>query len=127
MLSAGREVRGLARPTHHKIQRDIVLNLLMLKFPPWLPEREKSAFKEDDDGWMSGIVSQIPTALPFWVARNSKMRALDLLAPHRVAIPLDVRVMGSSFFGKRCSRSGSADQAYPDGYSHTRDHDERTV
>ncbi len=39
-------------------------NPLMLKFPPWVAEMEKMAFKEGDDGWMSGNASRVPLPLP---------------------------------------------------------------
>jgi hypothetical protein len=109
MLSAGRDMRGLIWPRHDRIPRDIVPNLLMLKCSPWLAEREQIAFKEDDDGWMSGIVSRVTPAIPSRVGGNSKRCDLDILAPHRVPIPLDARVMGSSSLGKYCSRRGAAD------------------
>lgn len=87
----------------------MVPNLLMLKFPPWLPDREKKAFKEDNDGWMSGIVSGGVPAIPSRSDRNSKTGDFDILAPHRVATPLDVHIMGASFFGKCRTESRSAD------------------
>ena len=92
------------------IRRDIVSTLLMLKFHPWLAEREQTAFKEDDDGWMSGIVSEVvPTPSPFWCAGNSKMWDLVLLVPSRSLLSLDICVMGPSFLGTGCSRIRATD------------------
>ena len=42
-------------------------------------------------------------------------------------ISLDVRVLESSFLGKRCSRGRNVDKAYSDGHSHPRDDDERAI
>lgn len=60
MLSAERDVRGLTWLMRHRIPREIVSNLLMLKCSPWLAEKEQTAFKEDADGWMSGNESMVP-------------------------------------------------------------------
>jgi len=95
---------------HSKLPRGIVYILLMLKFPPRLAERKQTAFKEDDDGWMSGIASQVVSRIiPFWSGGNStKMCDLDLLGLHRGPILLDVRVVGVSFLGACCARRGLA-------------------
>jgi hypothetical protein len=118
---------GLTRTNHDQIQQDIALNLLMLKCSPRLAEREKTAFKEDDDEWLSGIVSRVSPTSPFRVSRTSKTWALDIVAPYRVAVSFDVRVMESSSLGKCCSRNRYADQAYSGGHSHPGDYDERAV
>jgi hypothetical protein len=82
---------------------------LMLKCSPWLAEKEQTAFKEDNDGWMSGIVSRVNSTIPSRVGKNSKRGDVDVSAPYRVPIPLAVRVLGSSFLGEYCFRRGSAD------------------
>jgi hypothetical protein len=69
LLTAGKDVHGMIWPGHDQILQGLMSNLLMLKCSPWLAEMEKTAFKESDDGWMSGNASRVLSS-PFLVDRK---------------------------------------------------------